>query len=118
MIQTEQISDGVLKITVPEKLSADDFRQVAPQIDSLLGQRDTIRLLVDASHFGGWGDMAAFEKHVGFVKTHHKKVERIAVIVGHSWQHWVIGTVRLFVHPDVRTFEKGQESEARKWIVG
>jgi hypothetical protein len=118
MIQTEQISDGVLKITVPEKLSAEDFRQVAPQIDSLLQQRDTVRLLVDASHFGGWENMAAFEKHVGFVKTHHQKVERIAVIVGHHWQYWVIGTVRLFVHPDVRTFDQGQESEAQKWIVG
>lgn len=118
MIQTEQIVDGVLKITVPEKLSAEDFRQVAPQIDTLLQQRDTIRLLVDASHFGGWEDMAAFEKHVGFVKTHHQKVERIAVIVGHHWQYWVIGTMRLFLHPEVRTFEQGQESEAQRWITG
>jgi SpoIIAA-like len=118
MIHTELIADGVLKITVPEKLSAEDFRQVAPQIDSLVQQRGTIRLLVDASHFGGWEDMAAFEKHIGFVKTHHQKVQRIAVIVGHGWQYWVIGTVRLFVHPEIRTFDQSQESEARKWLTG
>jgi hypothetical protein len=118
MIETEHISDNVLKVIVPEKLSAGDFRQLAPQIDFLLQQQGSMRLLVDASNFDGWENTAAFEKHIGFVKTHHQKVERIAVIVGHNWQNWVIGTARLFVHPEVRTFAKGQESEAQKWIMG
>jgi len=69
MIQTEVIADRVLKITVPEKLKAGDFRVLAPQIDSLLQQQGNIRLLVDASNFGGWEDIAAFEKHIGFVKN-------------------------------------------------
>ena len=118
MIQTEHISDRVLKITVPDKLNAGDFRQLAPQIDSLLQQHGTIRLLVDASNFGGWEDIAAFEKHIGFVKKHHQKVERIAVIVGHNWQYWVIGTMRLFLHPEVRTFDKSGKGEALQWITG
>jgi hypothetical protein len=118
MIQTERISDRVLKVAVPEKLSAGDFQQLAPQIDFLLRQQDSIRLLVDASNFNGWENIAAFEKHIGFVKTHHQKVERIAVIIGHNWQNWVIGTARLFVHPEIRTFDKGQESEAQTWIIG
>ena len=84
MIETEQISDRVLKVTVPEKLSAGDFRQLAPQIDFLLQQQGSIRLLVDASNFDGWENLAAFEKHIGFVKTHHQKVERIAVITAHD----------------------------------
>ena len=63
-------------------------------------------------------DIAAFEKHIGFVKAHHQKVERLAVIVGHNWQYWVIGTMRLFLHPEVQTFGKGQEGEAQKWIMG
>ena len=91
---------------------------LAPQIDSLLQQQGNIRLLVDASNFGGWEDIAAFEKHIGFVKNHHQKVERIAVLVGHNWQYWVIGTMRVFLHPEVQTFDKGQEAEAQKWIIG
>jgi len=53
MITTEPISDRVLKITVPEKLNADDFQRLAPAIDTLIQQQGAIRLLVDASHFGG-----------------------------------------------------------------
>ena len=73
MITTEPISACALKITVPEKLKADDFQQLAPQIDSLIQQQGKIRLLVDASNFSGWENIAAFERHVGFINNHHQK---------------------------------------------
>jgi len=107
-----------LKITVPEKVKADDFQQLASQIYPLIRQQGKIRLLIDASNFSGWENIAAFERHIGFVKNHHRKVERVSVIAGHDWQHWVIGTIRLFVHPEVRVYDKGQESEALEWITG
>jgi hypothetical protein len=51
--------------------------------------------LINASNFGGWENMARFERHVGFVKDHHRKVGRIAVITGHDWQgkalQWITG---------------------------
>ncbi len=61
--------------------------------------------------------MTAFEQHMGFVKTHHQKVERVALIAGHAWQHWVAGTIKLFVHPEIRIYDKTQETEARQWIA-
>ena len=118
MIKTEIISGNVLRITAPEKLKADDFRQIAPQVDSLISQHGQIRLLIDASGFNGWENISAFEKHAGFVKSHQRKIERIAVIAGHDWQHWVIGAVRMFVHPQVKAYDKSHENEALQWIVG
>ncbi len=118
MIKTEVISANALRITAPDKLKADDFRQIAPQIDSLISQHGTIRLLIDASGFKGWENIAAFENHAGFIKDHQQKVERIAVIAEHDWQHWLIGAVRIFVHPEVRAYDKGHEGEALQWIVG
>ena len=38
MIKTEIISTNALKIVAPDKLNAEDFRQIAPQIDSLISQ--------------------------------------------------------------------------------
>jgi hypothetical protein len=117
MIRTEAISPNALKIIVPEKLKVEDFRQMAPQVDSIIRQYGKIRLLIDASQFSGWENIAAFENHASFVKHHQDKVERIAVIVGHEWQHWLIGTVRIFVHPEVKAYDKGQEREALQWIA-
>jgi hypothetical protein len=45
-------------------------------------------------------------------------VERIAVIAGHDWQYWLIGAVRIFLHPQVRAYEKNQEAEAFQWVAG
>jgi SpoIIAA-like len=118
MIKTETISGNALRITMPEKLKADDFRQIAPQIDSLISQHGQIRLLIDATGFKGWENIAAFEKHAGFVKAHQQKIERLAVIAAHDWQHWLIGTVRIFVHPAVKAYDKSHEGEALNWIVG
>jgi hypothetical protein len=118
MIKTELLSGNTMRITAPEKLKADDLRQIAPQIDSLIGQYGQIRLLIDASEFNGWENIAAFEKHAGFIKDHNQKIERIAVIAAHDWQHWLIGAVRIFLHPEVRTYDKSHESEALQWLVG
>ena len=118
MIKTDTISGNVLRITVPDKLKTDDFRQIAPQVNFIISRYEKVRLLIDASGFNGWENIAAFENHAVFVKNHQQKVDRIAVIVAHDWQHWLIGAVRIFLHPKVRAFDKSHESEALKWIVG
>jgi SpoIIAA-like len=117
MIKIESISANALKITLPEKMKSEDIHEIAPQIDVLIRERGQIRLLIDASGFSGWENVATFESHATFIKSHHQKVERIAVIVAHDWQHWLIGAVRIFVHPEVRAFDKSQEGEALQWIV-
>ena len=118
MIKTEVILANVLRIIVPEKLKTGDFRHIAPQVDSLISEHGRIRLLIDASGFTGWENIEALEEHIGFVKNHQQKVERIAVIAGHDWQHWLIGVIRVFVHPEIRAYDKSHESEALQWITG
>jgi hypothetical protein len=116
MINTENISGNVIRITVPETLHANDFKQLYPQIEGFIHQFKKIRLLVDAENFSGWEDMKAFEKHMGFVKQHHHSVERIALIAGHAWQHWLVGIFRIFVHPEVRVFDKNEKNQAMEWV--
>ena len=117
MIKTELIGANALKIIAPDKLKADDFHQIMPQVDSLIGQRGKIRLLIDASGFNGWENIAAFENHAGFVKDHQQKIERLAVIIAHEWQRWLVGAVRVFVHPEVKAYDQSEASEALQWIL-
>jgi len=118
MIKIELIAPDALKIVVPDRLNADDFRQLTPQVDSIIKQHGKIRLLIDGTHLEGWRDISAFEAHAMFVKDHQAKAERIAVIAPHEWQHWLIGFARVFLHPEVKAFDKGQEAEARSWLIG
>lgn len=117
MIKTEIISANVVKITAPDKLKAGDFQEILPQIDSLISRNGKIRLLIDASGFNGWESIEAFENHAEFVKNHQQNVERIAVIVGQEWQHWLVGAIRMFVHPDVIAYDQSHKRDALQWLL-
>lgn len=116
MLKTEILAPGVLKIVVPETLHADDFLALAPQVDAIIKDYGEIRLLIDATHLGGWDSLTTLEKHAGFVKAHQAKVARIAVVTRRDWQHWLVGAVKVFLHPQVMSFDPGHEREALRWI--
>jgi hypothetical protein len=117
MIKIAVVSGNVVKVTAPEKLKADDFREITPQINSIMAQHGKIRLLVDLSGFKGWENMEAFENHTSFIKTHYQKIERIAVVVGHEWQRWLAGAIKVFLHLNMKVFDKNHEDEALRWIA-
>ncbi len=116
MIRFEPISAIAVKIVMSDALTVADFRQLGPQIDTMIDRSGRIRFLIDATEFGGWEDFKAFELHAGFVKMHQMYVDRLAVIAGRDWQHWLVDTLRMFLHPEARAFDKGRESEAMQWI--
>ena len=118
VIKTEAISPSALKIIPSEKLTEADFHGLAPQVDAIISKFGQARLLIDVSAFHGWESYAAFQAHASFIKNHQRNVERIAVIVGHDWQHWLVDAVRMFLHPEARAFNKSGEHEARRWVVG
>ncbi len=117
MITIEKVGGNILKIIPPKKLKEGDFAAITPQVDEFIKKHKKIRILLDASKFDGWSTFGAFKEHIRFVKKHHKKVDRGALIAWrHPWQPWVAYIVRLFLHPELKVFRKGCESEAKKWI--
>jgi hypothetical protein len=118
MIKTEAMSPCALKIVPSEKLTEADFHGLAQRVDPMITTCGQVRLLIGVSGFNGWESYAAFRAHASFIKNHQRNVERIAVIVGHDWQHWVVDLARMFLHPEARAFEKSREDEAQRWVVG
>jgi uncharacterized protein YbaA (DUF1428 family) len=117
MIKLHNISGNVIKVLVPAQLRSDDFTELATEANALIKQHGKIRLLIDATQFDGWENLHAFEKHLGFVKSHQKNVERIAVIAKHNWQHWIAGVIKSFVHPDISVYDKENADAALQWIT-
>jgi hypothetical protein len=118
LIKTEVISPCALRIALSEKLTKADFHCLAQQVEPMITQCGQIRLLIDLSGFNGWESYAAFETRASFIKNHHRNVERIAVIAGHDWQHWVVDMARMFLYPEARAFDKSREDEAQRWALG
>ncbi len=116
MLKAEALSDRALRVTPSGKLSAADFRALATVVDEMIERNGSIRVLIDAYAFSGLDSLAAVEAHASFMKAHQARVERLAVVVGRNWQHWLVDTIRLILHPEARAFDRAREKEALDWI--
>jgi hypothetical protein len=117
MIAIENIQGNTIRLRVSGKLEESDFRELSARVDPILRAQGQVRLLIDATAFDGWADRHAAAKHFTFVREHQKKVERIAIVAGHDWQHWIAGIAGVFVHPEIKVFDKGEAAQAESWLA-
>lgn len=116
MLTIKHDRGNLAELTVTGTLKSEDFKGLAKKAEALIQEHGNVRVLIDASGFDGWDNLAVAEEHFGFVKEHHEKVERLAIIAGHMWQHWLAALAHVFVHPKMKVFNKGQAEEAKAWI--
>lgn len=117
MITITPLEGNILQVKISGLLSEADFPALAAQVDPIFRKTGSVRLLADATEFAGWADMDAAAKHFRFVRDHEKKVERIALIAGHAWQHWLAGMASAFVHPEIKVFNAPEAAEAQSWLL-
>jgi hypothetical protein len=71
---------GVLLVLPVGPLRATDFDEIALAVDPWRGSRGTLHgLVVQASEFPGWENVAGFVHHVQFVRDHRDSILRVAL---------------------------------------
>lgn len=117
MIVLETITSNIIKFRITDTLKVGDFLSLAPRIDALIEEKGSIRLVLDGTLFKGWDNLYAAQEHFSFVKDHHEKVEKIAVVAGQTWQRWLAAFANLFVKPDIKVFDAKDTAAALQWIT-
>jgi len=117
MLEVLTAADNIVEVVLKGTVQAGDFDRVREHVDGLITEYGTVRLLIDASGFEGWQDMQAAKTHFLFVKEHHHRVERIAVLGNRQWQYWLASAIGVFLHPEVKCFEPDQREAARAWLA-
>jgi len=117
MLEVLTATDNVVELALKGTVRSNDFERIQQHVDELIARYGAIRLLLDATEFEGWQDLDAAKTHFLFVKEHHTRVERIAVLGNHQWQHWLASAIGVFLHPEVQCFEPDQRHAALKWLA-
>ncbi|MCB1650628.1 MAG: STAS/SEC14 domain-containing protein [Alphaproteobacteria bacterium] len=117
MIMIENNTGNLVEVTVQGALQEGDFKDLAQRADALIEKYGHVRIMVDVSRFEGWENFEAAERHFDFVRRHHENVERLAVIAGHAWQHWMAAMGGVFLHPEVKVFDPAQREDAKRWAL-
>jgi hypothetical protein len=118
MIQHELLRDlGILTIEPRGPLEAGDFSALAAVVDPYIEQHGKLDgLLVSAPSFPGWDDFAALLSHLRFVRDHHRKIRRIAVVSDSAVLAVAPKLANHFVSAEVRTFAAADRAAALDWL--
>jgi len=109
---------NIVAAKIRGELQASDWNDVAPIIDKQITEHGKINLLLDATDFDGWENLNAAKNHLSFVKNHHNKIQRVAVIAGKRWQHWIAAAASVFVNADLKIFAEDLAYKAQEWLQG
>ena len=119
MLHFDLLRDRGILVLKPEgALRREDFTALAATVDPFLEESGLLRgVLVDAPSFPGWADFAALVSHIRFVRDHHTRVRRIAIVTDSPVLSAAPAIARHFVSAEVRRFEPASRADALDWIA-
>jgi tRNA U38,U39,U40 pseudouridine synthase TruA len=111
--------EGVLILQPKGELEAADFERLSTEVDAYIDKAGELNgLMIVAEHFPGWDDFSALSAHVRFVKDHHRKIRRVAVVTNDRLVSAMPRIASRFVDAKIRAFQMTERDEALLWVVG
>jgi len=118
MLRHELLADKRILILHPDgPLQSADFERLGREVDPFIEKHGGLAgLMVEAAKFPGWDDFASLVTHLRFVRDHHRKVKRIAMVSDSPFLSAAPKVAGHFVGADVKTFPASQRDAALAWI--
>jgi hypothetical protein len=118
MLRHELLTDKRILVLHPEgPLKSEDFERISREVDPFIEKHgDLAGLMVEAAKFPGWEDFASLVTHLRFVRDHHKRVRRIAMVSDSPVLSTGPKIAAHFVSAEVKTFPANQRAAALAWI--
>jgi len=108
---------GVLIVRPKGPLAAGDFAALAKDVDAYIEARGALNgLMICAEKFPGWEGLEAAVSHFRFVRDHHKKISRVALISDSDVLALLPRVASHFVAAEVKHFKQDEEKKAMAWI--
>ena len=110
--------NAILTVRPTAKLEQADFENLAKTVDPFVEKSGGLRgLVIEAKAFPGWASFGALVAHLRFVRDHHKKVRKVAVVTDSAMGDLAEKLASHFVAAQIRHFGAGEGEAARKWIL-
>ena len=118
MLQHELLTDKRILVLHPEgRLQSADFERIGREVDPLIEKHgDLAGIMVEAAKFPGWEDFGSLVTHIRFVRDHHKRVRRIAMVSDSPLLSTAPKIAGHFVGAEVKTFPASDRAGALAWI--
>ncbi len=111
------MQQGILVLEPQTPLAKEDFSGPNIAADAYLADHAQLRgVLIHAKAFPGWKDFAGFTTHMRFVREHHKKVARVAVVTDSPLAEILESLGIHFISAEVKHFPYRDVEDALDWL--
>ena len=111
--------EGLLTVEVTGPLTSEDFAELAAQVDPYLEKHGTLRgLMIVSPNIPDWSDFTALTSHLRFVRNHHERIERVALVSDSGFVATFEGIADHFVDAEMEHFPTSDRERARRWLLG
>jgi hypothetical protein len=108
---------SILHLRPKAALKEEDFVQLAKTVDPHIEKAGALAgLIIEIAAFPGWESLGAMAAHFRFVRDHHRKVRKIAVVTDAALGTVAENLASHFVAATIKHFPAGQADAARQWI--
>jgi len=108
---------GNLKLHIHGPLNSMNFSALRQIVDNYLKENKRLNsIVIDFKQFPGWENIGSFVDHLTFVKDHHDKVDKVAIVSKSPIPSLVIPFANHFVKAKLKEFSFLEEEELNDWI--
>ena len=100
-----------------KSLSKEDFAGLSASVDTYLADYASIHgVLIHAEAFPGWESFAGFTAHIRFVRNHHQKIERVALVTDSPVARVAEALAKHFTAAEIKHFPFADYEKALSWL--
>jgi hypothetical protein len=109
--------EGILVLKPHAPLSKEDFDGLGAAVDSYLSDHAKLHgVLIHSKGFPGWENFGGFTAHMHFVREHHTKIERVAIVTDSKIAGIAESLGKHFTSAEVRHFPFSDDVKALDWL--
>ena len=111
--------DGIVIIEPSSPLEQSDFEKITKEVDEYIKVSGEVNgIIIHTEKFPGWEDFSAFLHHMKFVKDHHRKIKRVAIVTDSKLGSIVPSIAKHFVSAEIKHFKYEDMEPPMSWIKG
>jgi SpoIIAA-like len=112
------VAHSILYVRPQSPLQQDDFVRLAATVDPYIEETgDLAGLIIETPTFPGWESLGAMAAHFRFVRDHHKRIKRVAVVTDSALGNLAERLASHFVSAEIRHFPMGERETAKQWVM-
>ena len=110
-------NSGVLTVRPQGKLEAKDFLTISEVVDPFIKKKGGLNgIIIVTKKFPGWEDFKGMIEHIEFVRDHHRKIAKVAIVTDSKIADVAESLGKHFVKASIKHFSFEEFESAKRWI--